>query len=168
MGLAVGAAAPSADAAMAIGPAVTVIFIVFGGVYVSGGGVPRWLRWVPRASFIKHAFEGLVVNEFEGMRFEPDAPPAAAVAGRGGGKKEQQQQRGGAGTLLTGEDVLCRFGLQDVSIASTVVAQCRVLAFHCWTTLCLLRARQPRYVAPSPVVEEEIAEEGQGKEEKEK
>lgn len=34
MGLAVGAAAPNADAAMAIGPAVTVIFIVFGGVCV--------------------------------------------------------------------------------------------------------------------------------------
>jgi hypothetical protein len=41
-----------------------------------------------------------------------------------------------------------------------------VLAFHCWTTLCLLRARQPRYVAPSPV--EEIAEEGEGEEKKEK
>jgi len=96
------------------------------------------------------------------MRFEPDAPDS----GKDCTKSEGGQQRAGAGDLLSGEDVLRRFGLAGASVPSTVRAQCRVLAFHCWTTLCLLRARQPRYVAPSPV--EEIAEEGEGEEKKEK
>ena len=112
------------------------------------------------------------MNEFEGMRFEPDnAPPV----GSDGGKKKQgggPPPGAGAGDLLTGADVLRRFGLADTSVSSTVRAQCRVLAFHCWTTLCLLRARQPKYVTPSPsaaaaVVVAEVAEEGEG-EKKEK
>lgn len=130
--------------------------------YVSGNGVPRWLKWVPRASFIKHAFEGLVVNEFEGMKFEPEKAKDGKDKKNGGGP-------GGPGDLLTGEDVLRRFGLAEASVRSTVGAQCRVLAFHCWTTLCLLRARQPRYVSPSPAaVVAEIEEEGEGEEKKEK
>ena len=134
---------------------------------------------MPRASFIKHAFEGLVINEFEGMRFEPDsAPPPSAGDGKnkkqqggggGGGGSSPPGASAGAGDLLTGEDVLRRFGLAGASVPSTVRAQCRVLAFHCWTTLCLLRARQPRYVTPSPAVAEEevVVEEGVG-EKKEK
>jgi len=35
LGLAVGAAAPSTESAVALGPAVMLIFIVFGGLYVS-------------------------------------------------------------------------------------------------------------------------------------
>lgn len=34
LGLAVGAAAPNTDAAVAIGPAVMVVFIVFGGMHM--------------------------------------------------------------------------------------------------------------------------------------
>jgi ABC-type multidrug transport system permease subunit len=75
LGLAVGAAAPTADAALALGPAVMVVFIVFGGVYVNQANVPAVLRWVPRASLIKHAFEGLAVNEFAGLTFDPSPPP---------------------------------------------------------------------------------------------
>lgn len=37
------------------------------------------LRWLPRASLIKHAFEALCINEFQGLEFEPDE--------RGGGMR---------------------------------------------------------------------------------
>lgn len=147
--------------------------------YVSGNGVPRWLRWVPRASFIKHAFEGLVVNEFEGMEFEPESRGAAGKSRGGGGDGKKKQGGppgaggaggGGPGDLLTGEDVLRRFGLAEESVSSTVRAQCRVLAFHCWTTLCLLRARQPKYVSPSSadleIVGEGESSDGEKKKEK--
>ena len=39
--------------------------------YVNAGNVPKALRWVPSASLIKHAFEGLCDNEFAGLRFDP-------------------------------------------------------------------------------------------------
>ena len=112
-----------------------------------------------------------MVNEFEGMEFEPEAPPPPAgrsdikkkLGGSGGGPPTGA---GGPGDLLTGADVLRRFCLGDASVSSAVRAQCRVLAFHCWTTLCLLRARQPRYVSPSPAADVEIVEEGNGEGEK--
>lgn len=43
----------------AIGPAVAVLFIVFGGYYVNSATVPRALRWVPNASLIQHGFQVL-------------------------------------------------------------------------------------------------------------
>jgi ABC-type multidrug transport system permease subunit len=73
LGLAVGAAAPSTEAALAIGPAVILVSIVFGGLFVNEKSVPRALRWVPATSLIKHAFEGACINEFEvGFNFASD------------------------------------------------------------------------------------------------
>ena len=73
LGLTVGSFAPSTEAAAAIGPAVMVVFIVFGGYYVNAENVPSVLRWLPRTSLIKQAFEALCVNEFRGTSFEADA-----------------------------------------------------------------------------------------------
>jgi ABC-type transport system involved in multi-copper enzyme maturation permease subunit len=48
LGLAVGSVAPSTEAALAIGPAVMVVFIVFGGYYANADNVPVALRCVFR------------------------------------------------------------------------------------------------------------------------
>ena len=40
---------------------------------MNAGNVPRALQWVPSASLIKQAFEGLCDNEFPGLRFEPQS-----------------------------------------------------------------------------------------------
>ncbi|KAK9792241.1 hypothetical protein WJX73_003742 [Symbiochloris irregularis] len=126
LGLAVGAVAPSPDAAMAIGPGVMVLFIVFGGFYVNSATVPRVLRWVPRASLIQHAFRGLCVNEFQGLEFE-------------------QSKAGAKGEAGTGEEALQRLTFQDLTVRSTLAAQARVLAFNYWFTYCVLKARRPRF-----------------------
>ena len=64
LGLAVSAAAPSSEAAVAMGPAVMVLFIVFGGYYVNPENVPACFRWINAASLIKWAFQGLCATEF--------------------------------------------------------------------------------------------------------
>ena len=51
-----------------------------GGYYVNASGVPRVLRWLPRTSLIKYAFEALCVNEFRGMEFEPNKPESLGDA----------------------------------------------------------------------------------------
>ena len=56
--------------------------------YVNAGNVPKALRWVPSASLIKHAFEGLCDNEFPGLRFDPKSVD-------------------GSGDILQGEQVRC-------------------------------------------------------------
>jgi hypothetical protein len=46
LGLAVGAVAPSTDAAVAIGPAVMLVWIIFGGYYANPENIPRCVFWV--------------------------------------------------------------------------------------------------------------------------
>ncbi|RYH27453.1 ATP-binding cassette domain-containing protein [archaeon] len=51
-GMSVGSLVPTAESGIAIAPAVMVIFIVFGGLYVVN--VPSYLKWMPLVSKIYH------------------------------------------------------------------------------------------------------------------
>ena len=39
-------------------------------VYVNANTVPTYLKWLPRTSMIKYAYEALCVIEFRGTEFE--------------------------------------------------------------------------------------------------
>lgn len=129
LGLAVGAAAPSTEAALAIGPAVILISIVFGGLFVNEKSVPLALRWAPRTSLIKHTFEGACLNEFEGQTYEPDDK------GRGD---------------VTGEQVLARLAFAHDNVKTTVVNQGKIMLFYWWATYCVLQAKRPKYLPLLP------------------
>lgn len=49
--------------------------------------VPVVFRWIPRASLIKHGFEGLALAEFPGLKFDGDP------AGKGGDMTGGEQVR---------------------------------------------------------------------------
>lgn len=53
MGLTVGAMVPTTEAAMALGPSLMTVFIVFGGYYVNAENTPIVFRWIPRVSLIR-------------------------------------------------------------------------------------------------------------------
>lgn len=53
MGLTVGAMAPTTEAALALGPSLMTVFIVFGGYYVNSENTPPIFRWIPRVSLIR-------------------------------------------------------------------------------------------------------------------
>lgn len=53
MGLTVGAMVPTTEAAMALGPSLMTVFIVFGGYYVNAENTPIIFRWIPRVSLIR-------------------------------------------------------------------------------------------------------------------
>ncbi|EFN58398.1 hypothetical protein CHLNCDRAFT_56833 [Chlorella variabilis] len=124
LGLAVGAAAPSTEAALAIGPAVILVSIVFGGLFVNESNVPGPLKWLPSASLIKQAFEGSCVNEFRGAEFELDE--------RGHG-------------TATGDEVLERLSFGDSSLRRTLASQGRIMLTYYWLTYCILVRKQPKY-----------------------
>ena len=152
LGLAVGAAAPTPDAAAAIGPALSVVFLLFGGYYVNAKSVPRPLRWIEGTSLIKHAFEAAAVNELDGLVFDPPPPPARGGGGPGGSSRGAAQ-----GFIPDGATALARLGFGESSVRGACGAQARVLAFHTWAALCILRARAPTYTrlaAPPPAVAE--------------
>lgn len=129
LGLAVGAAAPSTSAALAIGPAVMLVFIVFGGLFVNAEGLPTALKWIPRTSLIKQGFEGACINEFQGENYEPDNK------GRGD---------------VTGEQVLARLAFSHDKVESTLINQGRITVFYWWVTYCVLQAKRPRYLPLLP------------------
>ncbi|GAX74296.1 hypothetical protein CEUSTIGMA_g1745.t1 [Chlamydomonas eustigma] len=131
LGLAVGAMATSTEAASAIGPAVMVIWIVFGGYYVNQDNVPRLLRWLPSASLIKQGFQALCINEFPGLEFQPD------VSGRG---------------MTDGHQVLTWLSFDNTSVADCVLKQIRILAFYYWATFCILKAGRDSYQPMRPSV----------------
>ncbi|CAM0878842.1 unnamed protein product [Alopecurus aequalis] len=133
MGLTVGAIAPTTEAAMALGPSLMTVFIVFGGYYVNPDNTPVIFRWIPKASLIRWAFQGLSINEFKGLQFE------------------QQHSY----DIQTGEQALERFSLDGIRIADTIVAQGRILLFWYWLTYLLLKKNRPRYQQLLPPSEED-------------
>lgn len=133
MGLTVGAIAPTTEAAMALGPSLMTVFIVFGGYYVNPDNTPVIFRWIPKASLIRWAFQGLSINEFKGLQFE------------------QLHSY----DIQTGEQALERFSLGGIRIADTIAAQGRILLFWYWLTYLLLKKNRPRYQQLLPPSDED-------------
>jgi ABC-type multidrug transport system ATPase subunit len=72
LGMSVGALAPSAEMALAIGPCLMVLSIMLGDETGAFAEVPESLRRVSHASLIKWAFRGCLCAEFEGLEFDPE------------------------------------------------------------------------------------------------
>ncbi|GAB4815997.1 hypothetical protein N2152v2_003043 [Parachlorella kessleri] len=90
LGVAVSAACRNEKVALAVGPAVVVILILFGGFYIQKDSIPAVLRWIENLSFLYFAFMGLTINDFSGREgWECDGSS-------------------GAGCLQTGDDILNR------------------------------------------------------------
>jgi len=103
-GMGIGAISPNSDVALALFPAILVINIIFDGKNISEENTPRLLRWVPKLGLIRWGFEGLCVNEFEGLEFTSGGPRRGPVA-------------------KTGADALARFGLGGRSLGEIFRAQ---------------------------------------------
>jgi hypothetical protein len=57
------------------------------GLAAQADTVPAALRWLPKVSLIKNAFQALVINEMEGMEFDADDKVLGAVEGVGVGAR---------------------------------------------------------------------------------
>ncbi|KAL5761107.1 hypothetical protein ACOSQ2_019945 [Xanthoceras sorbifolium] len=129
MGLTVGAMVPTTEAAMAVGPSLMTVFIVFGGYYVNADNTPIIFRWIPRVSLIRWAFQGLCINEFSGLQFEHQH----------------------SFDVQTGEQALERLSFGGSRIRDTVMAQSRILLFWYCTTYLLLEKNKPKYQQLEPL-----------------
>ncbi|KAK9223106.1 hypothetical protein WN944_011548 [Citrus x changshan-huyou] len=123
MGLTVGAMVPTTEAAMAVGPSLMTVFIVFGGYYVNADNTPIIFRWIPQVSLIRWAFQGLCINEFLGLQFDHQH----------------------SFDIQTGEQALERLSFGGSRISDTVMAQSRILLFWYCTTYLLLEKKKPKY-----------------------
>ncbi|CAN4124925.1 unnamed protein product [Withania somnifera] len=142
MGLTVGAMVPTTEAALALGPSLMTVFIVFGGYYVNSDNTPIIFRWIPRVSLIRWAFQGLSINEFSGLQFEHQ----------------------NSFDIQSGEQALELLSFGGSRIGDTIIAQSRILMFWYYTTYLLLEKNKPKYqrLEPPPRlkdIEEEPKEE---------
>ncbi|TMW93946.1 hypothetical protein EJD97_010967 [Solanum chilense] len=142
MGLTVGATVPTTEAALALGPSLMTVFIVFGGYYVNSDNTPIIFQWIPRVSLIRWAFQGLSINEFSGLQFEHQK----------------------TSDVQSGEQVLERLSFGGSQIGDTIIAQSRILMFWYYTTYLLLEKNKPKYQRLEPPlrlkdIEEEPEEE---------
>lgn len=111
-GLLIGAISPNSDTALALFPAIMVLNIIFDGKNISEENTPRLLRWLPKVGLIRWGFEGLCLNEFEGLEFDTKGRQRGPVA-------------------RNGEEALARFGLADKKLGNVVKAQIMITS-ACW------------------------------------
>ncbi|XP_062170761.1 ABC transporter G family member 7 isoform X1 [Alnus glutinosa] len=139
MGLTVGAMVPTTEAAMAVGPSLMTVFLVFGGYYVNADNTPIIFRWIPRVSLIRWAFQGLCINEFSGLQFDHQ----------------------NSFDIQTGEQALERLSFGGSHIRETIIAQSRILLFWYCTTYLLLEKNKPNYQLLEPPPPKQIQPEQQ-------
>ncbi len=135
-GLVIGAAVPNTDVAVALGPATFVLQIVFGGLYITQGNVPKWAAWLPKVSIIKHTFEALCVNELRGLKLIAENP----------------------GDITEGQQVLERMTWGDSTVAQSTQRLARIVAFNYLAAFSILKLKQPRFqqmIHPKAVVAED-------------
>ena len=111
-GLLIGSISPNTDVALSMFPAIMVLNIIFDGRNISEENTPKLLKWIPKVSLIRWGFEGLAVNEFNGLEFETSGPRRGPV-------------------VKTGVEALDRFGMSDRTLPEVLSAQLRILG-TCW------------------------------------
>ena len=124
LGMLVGSFASSVDSAIAIAPAVMVVFIVFGGLYVVN--TPKWLSFVPKVSLIRWAYEALCVNEFDGLELVPEA-------------------KFGPKSVSKGSEVLDSMGMGSSTVKNALLWQASIIAFNYAATLVSLIRQKPAF-----------------------
>ncbi|KAF2310840.1 hypothetical protein GH714_017557 [Hevea brasiliensis] len=128
MGLTVGAMVPTTEAAMALGPSLMTVFIVFGGIMLM-----QIIHQSSSAGYLM-AFQGLCINEFTGLKFD----------------------RQHSFDVENGEQALERLSFGGSHINDTVIAQSRILLFWYCTTYLLLEKNKPKYQRLEPPPLEQI------------
>jgi hypothetical protein len=162
VGLVIGSAAPSTDAALAGFPPLIVLMIIFNGNSINLESVPAVLRWLPAVSLVRWAFEGMCINEFEGLQLEPPPGPPQVpgwLMRLATGRAAQSR----FGRARNGEDVLEGLGFADGSLARCVQAQLAIIAV-CWAgSLLILVCKDNRALVMAPPADDDNKDSGKVK-----
>lgn len=130
-GMAVGAISPSSDVALAIFPAILILNVIFDGRNISIENIPYLFRWIPQVSLIRWGYEGLVVNEFQGLNFTTAEDWSGPVAN-------------------SGEEALAMFGMEDASIEDVVYAESIIMVVSWCLAYVGLTLTQQKFVPMEP------------------
>jgi ABC-type multidrug transport system ATPase subunit/ABC-type multidrug transport system permease subunit len=129
IGLTISAIVPNMDVAMAVTPLFQVWLMLFSGFYAYSDSIPIWLRWMNYLSFLRYAFQALVLNEFSGTTF----------------RCETSELVMGICPTTRGEQVINRLSMQDANVwVNTGMIFAMWLIFRIWGYLALRYANRPK------------------------
>jgi hypothetical protein len=138
LGLLLGVVMPSVDSALEIGKVITMVTIIFGGLYFDVSTLPWFLQLLPLMSPVKICWEGLVVNEFQYLEFDDDNSSNVRTKNFfvGGGK------------FATGLEVLFGLNLKSEDLFYSMIKLTLIaLVLHA-SALVMLIVKSPRYALP--------------------
>ena len=104
--------------------------IIFNGANISDESTPKPIKFLPKLSLVRWGFEGLAVNEFQGLTFKPNkfGPPGAK----------------------TGTDALSRLSFADSTVQKTAIAQGAILGACYLQTYRVLKSAKPKFAVMKP------------------
>jgi hypothetical protein len=83
-------------------PPIVIIFFIFAGVFINVDSLPNGSAWVAKISFLKWAYQAVMINEFAGRTY-------------------QRVNSKGVSENFTGESVLQRQGFDKESIEDCIL-----------------------------------------------
>jgi hypothetical protein len=111
IGMAIGAACPSVDTALALGPALMVISIMVADESGMFAEIPASMKPLAKVSVVKWGFQGTMAAEMKGLTFDRDDSVLPKILREAKGPKAEAQRRAAMDMCLTaGEDVLLNLG----------------------------------------------------------
>jgi len=122
------------DQALILMPMISIPFALLGGFFLNPSNTPAWLIWLQYLSPFYWAFQGLLLNEFDGQRITCD--DSQRVVGSDGMMKCP---------IANVDDLLNSLDLKDVSIWRTVVVLLSYYIFLkglSYLNLCLVARRK--------------------------
>lgn len=130
LGTLAGAAAPTLDVGLEGTKALTTLSTVFGGMYFDATTLPFFLRWLPRASIVRVAWDGLLHQELHALATHGvGASAAQLLAANGVGGAEPAAAGGGSGRAAA--ELLRIYGLLLVGAYVALAAKApRFLSLH--------------------------------------
>lgn len=135
MSMAVGAAVPSVSVANMAGSLLVLVFTLFGGFFLSRHHVPWPITWLVQLSYVRYAFEALLINEFHGaagFRFTGFAPKGTAPDHI-------------PHVDVTGDQILATFGFDLDTLRPDLCWLCGLCALFLTATFFLLKYRGRPY-----------------------
>lgn len=128
-GIAISAAVSNAAVALAIGPLVAIIWILFAGYFVNFGNIPIFLKWIIWISPVRYAFESYVWLQFDGVTFTCT---------------DAQRLPDGTCPISTGNQVLQNLQFEDADLyLNGGILVLMLIGFHCLGCL-FLKLRDKR------------------------
>ena len=123
VGMTIGAACPSVDTALALGPALMVVSIMVADESGMFAEIPASMKPLAKVSVVKWGFQGTMAAEMKGLTFDRDDSVLPKVLRDAKGPKADAQRRAAMDMCLTsGEEVLLNLGFGNGALRAALGA----------------------------------------------